>query len=166
MLSPWREYDREARVADVRRLLLLGGLRRCVRDRDRWPGGAPPGHRGATVVSLPMQQRPLGRAGLLVSRLALGTMTWGRDTALDDAARAGLRGQLRPGPVRRDLQLLRLGDRPGSHLAGGLAGPGSAGLRAGGVLAAGTGHRARGATRLRRARAGRTALVAAGSRGA
>jgi aryl-alcohol dehydrogenase-like predicted oxidoreductase len=33
-----------------------------------------------------MQQRPLGRAGLLVSRLALGTMTWGRDTAPDDAA--------------------------------------------------------------------------------
>ncbi len=33
-----------------------------------------------------MQQRPLGRAGLLVSRLVLGTMTWGRDTAPDDAA--------------------------------------------------------------------------------
>jgi aryl-alcohol dehydrogenase-like predicted oxidoreductase len=33
-----------------------------------------------------MQQRPLGRAGLLVSRLALGTMTWGRDTEPDDAA--------------------------------------------------------------------------------
>lgn len=33
-----------------------------------------------------MQQRPLGRAGLLVSRLALGTMTWGRDTDAADAA--------------------------------------------------------------------------------
>ncbi|MBO0868943.1 MAG: aldo/keto reductase [Micromonosporaceae bacterium] len=33
-----------------------------------------------------MQQRPLGRAGLLVSRLALGTMTWGRDTEPDEAA--------------------------------------------------------------------------------
>ena len=33
-----------------------------------------------------MQQRPLGRAGLMVSRLALGTMTWGRDTDPDDAA--------------------------------------------------------------------------------
>ena len=33
-----------------------------------------------------MQQRPLGRAGLLVSRLALGTMTWGRHTDPDDAA--------------------------------------------------------------------------------
>ena len=27
-----------------------------------------------------MELRPLGRSGLLVSRLALGTMTWGRDT--------------------------------------------------------------------------------------
>ncbi|ROT29616.1 aldo/keto reductase [Micromonospora sp. HM5-17] len=33
-----------------------------------------------------MQQRPLGRSGLAVSRLALGTMTWGRDTDADDAA--------------------------------------------------------------------------------
>ncbi|BCB75510.1 aldo/keto reductase [Phytohabitans flavus] len=33
-----------------------------------------------------MQQRPLGRSGLGVSRLALGTMTWGRDTDADDAA--------------------------------------------------------------------------------
>ncbi|GAA1798391.1 aldo/keto reductase [Planosporangium flavigriseum] len=33
-----------------------------------------------------MQQRPLGRSGLTVSRLALGTMTWGRDTDTDDAA--------------------------------------------------------------------------------
>ncbi|MFY1631991.1 aldo/keto reductase [Solwaraspora sp. WMMB335] len=33
-----------------------------------------------------MQLRPLGRSGLAVSRLALGTMTWGRDTDADDAA--------------------------------------------------------------------------------
>ena len=33
-----------------------------------------------------MRQRPLGRSGLAVSRLALGTMTWGRDTDADDAA--------------------------------------------------------------------------------
>jgi aryl-alcohol dehydrogenase-like predicted oxidoreductase len=33
-----------------------------------------------------MQQRPLGRSGLAVSRLALGTMTWGRDTDPEDAA--------------------------------------------------------------------------------
>jgi aryl-alcohol dehydrogenase-like predicted oxidoreductase len=33
-----------------------------------------------------VQQRPLGRSGLAVSRLALGTMTWGRDTDPDDAA--------------------------------------------------------------------------------
>ncbi|HVE73480.1 MAG TPA: aldo/keto reductase [Mycobacteriales bacterium] len=33
-----------------------------------------------------MKQRHLGRSGLVVSRLALGTMTWGRDTDPDDAA--------------------------------------------------------------------------------
>jgi aryl-alcohol dehydrogenase-like predicted oxidoreductase len=33
-----------------------------------------------------MEQRALGRSGLMVSRLALGTMTWGRDTDSDDAA--------------------------------------------------------------------------------
>ncbi len=33
-----------------------------------------------------MKQRSLGRSGLIVSRLALGTMTWGRDTDEDDAA--------------------------------------------------------------------------------
>jgi aryl-alcohol dehydrogenase-like predicted oxidoreductase len=32
-----------------------------------------------------MQQRPLGRSGLVVSRIALGTMTWGLDTDPDDA---------------------------------------------------------------------------------
>ena len=32
-----------------------------------------------------MQQRPLGRSGLMVSRLGLGTMTWGLDTDPDDA---------------------------------------------------------------------------------
>ncbi len=33
-----------------------------------------------------MEQRTVGRSGLVVSRLALGTMTWGRDTDEDDAA--------------------------------------------------------------------------------
>lgn len=33
-----------------------------------------------------MEQRALGRTGLRVSRLGLGTMTWGRDTDPDDAA--------------------------------------------------------------------------------
>ncbi|MFN2497140.1 MAG: aldo/keto reductase, partial [Pseudonocardiaceae bacterium] len=33
-----------------------------------------------------MQRRVLGRSGLRVSRLALGTMTWGRDTDADEAA--------------------------------------------------------------------------------
>ena len=33
-----------------------------------------------------MDSRYLGRSGLQVSRLALGTMTWGRDTDADAAA--------------------------------------------------------------------------------
>ncbi|HUR52300.1 MAG TPA: aldo/keto reductase, partial [Mycobacteriales bacterium] len=33
-----------------------------------------------------MKHRHLGRSGLVVSRLALGTMTWGGDTDEDDAA--------------------------------------------------------------------------------
>src|SRR5919206_364454 len=33
-----------------------------------------------------MEQRRLGSTGLYVSRLALGTMTWGRDTDEDDAS--------------------------------------------------------------------------------
>ena len=33
-----------------------------------------------------MEQRRVGRSGLRVSRLGLGTMTWGRDTSEDDAA--------------------------------------------------------------------------------
>jgi aryl-alcohol dehydrogenase-like predicted oxidoreductase len=38
------------------------------------------------LASLGMEQRHLGRSGLRVSRLALGTMTWGRDTGEQDAA--------------------------------------------------------------------------------
>src|SRR3954469_23972363 len=44
------------------------------------PGRHPPV--GWPVV----EQRALGRSGLVVSRLALGTMTWGRDTDEDEAA--------------------------------------------------------------------------------
>ena len=33
-----------------------------------------------------MEQRPVGSSGLVVSRLGLGTATWGRDTDPDDAA--------------------------------------------------------------------------------
>ena len=33
-----------------------------------------------------MEQRRLGTTGLYVSRIALGTMTWGRDTDEDDAS--------------------------------------------------------------------------------
>jgi aryl-alcohol dehydrogenase-like predicted oxidoreductase len=48
-----------------------------------------------------MQQRPLGRSGLAVSRLALGTMSWGRDTDPDDAA-AQLKSYLEAGGTLLD----------------------------------------------------------------
>jgi len=41
---------------------------------------------GRPVTLPPVEQRHLGRSGLRVSRLALGTMTWGRDTDADEAA--------------------------------------------------------------------------------
>ena len=47
----------------------------CVADRR---GERPPARRPDSVA--PMQQRYLGRTGLKVSRLGLGTLTWGRDT--------------------------------------------------------------------------------------
>ncbi len=37
-------------------------------------------------MSTPMEQRYLGRTGLRVSRIGLGTLTWGRDTDESDAA--------------------------------------------------------------------------------
>src|SRR3954467_2275010 len=46
-----------------------------------WP---EPSHRADMVRD--MEQRRLGATGLYVSRLALGTMTWGRDTDEDDAS--------------------------------------------------------------------------------
>src|SRR5215211_6584264 len=47
------------------------------------PSGVPP----VPPVGWPVvEQRALGRSGLVVSRLALGTMTWGRDTDEDEAA--------------------------------------------------------------------------------
>jgi aryl-alcohol dehydrogenase-like predicted oxidoreductase len=51
-----------------------------------------------------MERRALGRSGLAVSRLALGTMTWGRDTDADDAAaqlKTFRKAGLRPGTPRR-----------------------------------------------------------------
>src|SRR3982074_3615214 len=38
------------------------------------------------IPSSSMEQRHLGRTGLRVSRLGLGTMTWGRDTDEHEAA--------------------------------------------------------------------------------
>ena len=63
--------------------------RAACRDPPRRPGGS-----GAARCRSPrppvgwpvVEQRALGRSGLVVSRLALGTMTWGRDTDEDEAA--------------------------------------------------------------------------------
>ncbi|MEY3374328.1 MAG: hypothetical protein RIT18_959 [Actinomycetota bacterium] len=41
---------------------------------------------GYWCYGLFMEQRQLGRSGVRVSRLALGTMTWGRDTDEHEAA--------------------------------------------------------------------------------
>src|SRR4051794_26127756 len=49
--------------------------------------GTVSGRRPRPAVGWPLvEQRGLGRSGLVVSRLALGTMTWGRDTDEDEAA--------------------------------------------------------------------------------
>ena len=54
-------------------------LRRSVTEGE--PTGASDPERGCPVTTLTtMQQRALGATGLKVSRLGLGTMTWGRDT--------------------------------------------------------------------------------------
>ncbi len=51
------------------------------------PNGVAAGYPPREPASVaPVKQRHLGRSGLIVSRLALGTMTWGRDTDEDDAA--------------------------------------------------------------------------------
>src|SRR5690606_3111832 len=46
----------------------------------------PPRPRLRPVISAFMEQRHLGRTGLRVSRIGLGTLTWGRDTDEHDAA--------------------------------------------------------------------------------
>src|SRR6478752_3815053 len=54
-------------------------LRRSITGRE--PTGAPRSVRAPPVATLTtMHQRSLGATGLKVSRLGLGTMTWGRDT--------------------------------------------------------------------------------------
>jgi aryl-alcohol dehydrogenase-like predicted oxidoreductase len=51
-----------------------------------WRGGSSVIRSAGSDSVRGMEQRPLGRSGLTVSRLALGTMTWAQDTDLDDAA--------------------------------------------------------------------------------
>jgi aryl-alcohol dehydrogenase-like predicted oxidoreductase len=76
------------------------------------PGGA------GTVPR--MEQRALGRSGLMVSRLALGTMTWGRDTDSDDAA-AQLRAFVGAGGTLVDTADV-YSDGDSEHLLGELLG--------------------------------------------
>jgi aryl-alcohol dehydrogenase-like predicted oxidoreductase len=67
-----------------------------------------------------MEQRALGRTGLMVSRLALGTMTWGRDTDSDDAA-AQLKAFLGAGGTLVDTADV-YADGDSERLLGGLLG--------------------------------------------
>jgi aryl-alcohol dehydrogenase-like predicted oxidoreductase len=67
-----------------------------------------------------MEQRALGRSGLMVSRLALGTMTWGRDTDSDDAA-AQLRAFVGAGGTLVDTADV-YSDGDSEHLLGELLG--------------------------------------------
>ena len=71
-----------------------------------------------------MEQRALGRTGLRVSRLGLGTMTWGRDTDEHEAARAAhalRRGRRHAGRHRRGLRRRR--ERGGPRRAARLGRP-------------------------------------------
>lgn len=93
----------------------------------------------------------MGRSGLLVSRLALGTMTWGRDTDPDDAARQ-LRAFLDAGGTLVDTAD-RYADGESERILGRLLGRGGAAARSAVVLATkaggatGPGPRDRGASR-------------------
>ena len=82
------------------------------------------------LASARVKQRHLGRSGLVVSRLALGTMTWGRDTDEDDAA-AQLdrlpRGRRDAGRHRRRLRRRR--ERAGARAAAGRRRPPRRGRR-------------------------------------
>ena len=78
--------------------------------------------RGSLITTLDQSlQAAPGRPRRPVAGPHLG----GRHPARGDAVGAGLRGQHRPGVVRRDLELLRLADRAGGHLAACGAGPGA-----------------------------------------
>src|SRR5262245_14680346 len=65
-----------------------------------------------------MEQRHLGRSGLRVSRLALGTMTWGSVTGIDDA-RAQLIAFVEAGGTLVDTAI-GYGEQDGESILGGL----------------------------------------------
>ena len=103
---------------------------RCCRRRCRRPssrgsarvpwreasGVLPTEAQRAAVTVRRMRHRRMGRSGLSVSRLALGTMTWGRATAVDDARDQlrtflGAGGDLRRHGVRLRRRRVRGGAR-------------------------------------------------------
>src|SRR5664280_1301493 len=73
-----------APVAQVQSDLHTGQRSDPVRPSPR--GAVASGPSDRRLRERAVQQRHLGRSGLIVSRLALGTMTWGRETDVDDAA--------------------------------------------------------------------------------
>ena len=89
--------------------------------------------RGHLVSTLDASLKRLGRRP---RRPVAGAHLGRRRTPGGDAVRARLRGEQRPGVVRRRQQLHRLAVRPGSDLAARGAGPRAAGLAPGGVLPA------------------------------
>src|SRR6478609_4228086 len=66
---------------------VLGGARGSPDRVLRYPAGAPRGLMPRHPFRLPrVQRRRVGGSGLQVSRIGLGTMTWGDDTDVDAAA--------------------------------------------------------------------------------
>jgi aryl-alcohol dehydrogenase-like predicted oxidoreductase len=112
-----------------------------------------------------MQQRHIGASGLRVSRLGLGTMTWGRDTGEDDAAcqlaafadaggtlidtadgYAGGDSELIIGRLLRDVvprSEMVLATKASGAATPGAGGPGAAGPGAAGPVGGGDGSRRR-----------------------
>src|SRR6059036_2903212 len=66
----------------------MPGTPRSRRCRDAVPARRPQRGRGRPLSCEAVEQRRLGASGLRVSRLALGTMSWGQDTDADEAGAA------------------------------------------------------------------------------
>ena len=148
------------RLADRRR-------GRPRRDRDRHQGRhLPPTGDASTYASrgrlLSAPRRLPASARCRPRRPLAGPHLGRRRAARGDPVGARPRRLDRSGVVRRDLQLHRLADRAGGHLAARRAGPGHAGVDPGGVLPAQPAHRAGRRTGGRGPRTRHPAVVAAG----